>query len=65
MFGEIGDRICGRKHALVASIILITVPSVLMGILPTYYTIGNWAPALLVILRMMQVWTFSLIVLFY
>jgi len=54
MFGEIGDRICGRKHALVASIILITVPSVLMGILPTYYTIGNWAPALLVILRMMQ-----------
>jgi len=54
VFGEIGDRICGRKHALVASIILITVPSVLMGILPTYYTIGNWAPALLVVMRMFQ-----------
>jgi len=54
MFGEIGDRLCGRKHALVASIILITIPSILMGLLPSYYVIGNAAPILLLILRMIQ-----------
>jgi MFS family permease len=37
MFGEIGDRMVGRKNALVFSIILITIPSILMGCLPTYY----------------------------
>jgi len=54
IFGEIGDRLCGRKHALVASIILITVPSLFMGILPNYEQIGNTAPILLVICRMIQ-----------
>ena len=54
LFGEIGDRIFGRKHALVFSIILITVPSILMGLLPTYHTLGFIAPILLVILRMLQ-----------
>ena len=54
MFGEIGDRLVGRKHALVFSILLITVPSVLMGMLPGYATWGALSPVLLVILRMMQ-----------
>eukprot|EP00586_Coscinodiscus_wailesii_P021989 CAMPEP_0172499052 /NCGR_PEP_ID=MMETSP1066-20121228/121375_1 /TAXON_ID=671091 /ORGANISM="Coscinodiscus wailesii, Strain CCMP2513" /LENGTH=640 /DNA_ID=CAMNT_0013272595 /DNA_START=264 /DNA_END=2186 /DNA_ORIENTATION=- len=54
MFGEIGDRIFGRKNALIMSIVLITVPSVLMGLLPTYNMIGPTAPICLVILRMMQ-----------
>ena len=49
-----GDRLVGRKHALAFSIILITVPSVLLGLLPTYETWGVWAPVCLVILRMMQ-----------
>lgn len=53
-FGEIGDRIAGRKNALVISIVLITIPSVLMGILPTYNKIGISAPILLVIFRMFQ-----------
>mmetsp|Transcript_2657 Transcript_2657/g.3873 ORF Transcript_2657/g.3873 Transcript_2657/m.3873 type:complete len:556 (+) Transcript_2657:183-1850(+) len=53
-FGEIGDRILGRKNALVFSIILITVPSVLMGLLPGYDQWGITAPILLVILRMLQ-----------
>lgn len=53
-FGEIGDRIAGRKNALMISIVLITVPSVLMGILPTYDTIGIAAPILLVVFRMFQ-----------
>jgi len=33
LFGEIGDRVVGRKHALAFSIVLITVPSVAMGLL--------------------------------
>lgn len=54
MFGEMGDRILGRKNALVVSIILITVPSVAMGLLPTYDMWGVAAPILLVLLRMVQ-----------
>ena len=53
-FGEMGDRIVGRKNALVFSIVLITVPSILMGLLPGYHTWGWIAPVLLVLLRMMQ-----------
>lgn len=54
VFGEMGDRMVGRKNALVFSIVLITVPSILMGLLPTYYTWGWISPVLLVILRMLQ-----------
>jgi MHS family proline/betaine transporter-like MFS transporter len=54
LFGEIGDRIVGRKHALVFSILLISVPSILMGMLPTYTQWGVAAPICLVLLRMMQ-----------
>ena len=54
VFGEIGDRLVGRKYALVFSILLITIPSVLMGVLPGYKTWGWISPVLLVLLRMMQ-----------
>lgn len=54
LFGEVGDRLLGRKHALMGSILLITIPSVLLGLLPTYETWGAAAPILLVLLRMMQ-----------
>jgi len=54
LFGEMGDRLVGRKNAMVFSIVLITVPSILMGMLPGYGTLGYAAPVLLVILRMMQ-----------
>ena len=54
LFGELGDRLVGRKYALVVSILLITIPSILMGCLPTYEMWGWVAPVLLVILRMMQ-----------
>lgn len=54
LFGEMGDRLVGRKNALVFSILLITVPSILMGCLPTYQAWGAAAPVLLVLLRMMQ-----------
>lgn len=53
-FGELGDRIVGRKNALVFSIVLITVPSALMGFLPTYNTWGFIAPICLILLRMVQ-----------
>lgn len=54
LFGEMGDRLVGRKNALVFSIVLITVPSILMGMLPGYATWGWVAPVLLVLLRMLQ-----------
>eukprot|EP00980_Cylindrotheca_fusiformis_P013475 scaffold3437_cov113-Cylindrotheca_fusiformis.AAC.42 len=54
LFGEIGDRLVGRKNALVFSILLITVPSILMGLLPGYEHWGLWSPILLVLLRMLQ-----------
>lgn len=54
LFGEIGDRLLGRKNALIFSIVLITVPSILMGMLPKYDTWGWIAPTLLVLLRLLQ-----------
>lgn len=54
LFGEIGDRMWGRKYALIMSIVMITVPSVLMGILPGYGTFGIAAPVILIVLRMIQ-----------
>jgi MHS family proline/betaine transporter-like MFS transporter len=53
LFGYIGDRY-GRARALVLSIAMMAIPTVLMGLLPTYATIGAAASFLLVILRMLQ-----------
>jgi MFS family permease len=53
VFGHIGDRI-GRKSLLQFSLVLIGVSTFLMGCLPTFDTIGYWAPALLVALRFLQ-----------
>lgn len=53
VFGHIGDRI-GRKSLLQFSLILIGVATFLMGCLPSFATIGYWAPALLVLLRFIQ-----------
>lgn len=52
-FGHIGDRY-GRKKALVLSIILMAVPTALIGLLPTYDQIGMAAPLLLVLMRVFQ-----------
>jgi MFS transporter, MHS family, metabolite:H+ symporter len=52
-FGTVGDRI-GRKWVLVATIVLMGGSSTLVGALPTYDTIGVWAPILLVFLRLCQ-----------
>jgi metabolite-proton symporter len=53
IFGHFGDRI-GRKNALVITLWLMGLSSLLMGILPTYESIGFWAPVLLIILRILQ-----------
>ncbi|MFF3490270.1 MFS transporter [Streptomyces sp. NPDC002795] len=51
--GHLGDRI-GRKPVLVGSLLLMGVCTVLIGMLPTYQTVGAWAGVLLVLVRVVQ-----------
>ncbi|OCZ77404.1 LysR family transcriptional regulator [Achromobacter xylosoxidans] len=53
LFGHIGDRI-GRKKSLVITLLMMGTVTVLIGLLPTYASIGFWAPVLLVLLRIVQ-----------
>lgn len=53
VFGHVGDRI-GRKSLLQLSLVLIGASTFLMGCLPSFESIGYWAPALLVLLRFIQ-----------
>jgi len=53
LFGSLGDRI-GRKPVFVITISLMGIATVGVGCLPTYSQVGIWAPALLVILRLLQ-----------
>ncbi|GAA3710058.1 MFS transporter [Zhihengliuella alba] len=53
VFGVLGDKL-GRKLVLVITITLMGGASTLIGVLPTYDQIGLWAPALLVVLRLLQ-----------
>lgn len=53
IFGHIGDRL-GRKRALVLTILLMAIPTAIIGILPTYEQIGVAAPILLIIMRALQ-----------
>ena len=52
-FGHFGDRL-GRKRMLVLTMAIMGVGSFLIGLLPTYETIGVAAPAMLVVLRVAQ-----------
>lgn len=53
VFGHLGDRI-GRKNTLVYTLVLMGAATFLIGLLPDFNTAGYWAPALLVLLRIMQ-----------
>ncbi len=53
IFGHFGDKI-GRKAMLVLSLTMMGVATVLIGLLPSYATIGIAAPILLVVLRFVQ-----------
>jgi MHS family dicarboxylic acid transporter PcaT-like MFS transporter len=52
-FGRIADR-RGRKTALLISVVMMCAGSLLIASLPTYASIGAWAPALLLFARLVQ-----------
>jgi metabolite-proton symporter len=51
--GHVGDRF-GRKPPLVAAMLIMGLATFAIGILPGYDAIGSWAPALLVVARLVQ-----------
>lgn len=53
VIGHFGDRI-GRRSMLVLTLVSTGCATMLIGLLPTYGQIGVWAPALLVLLRLVQ-----------
>jgi metabolite-proton symporter len=53
VFGHFGDR-AGRKTVLVVTLMVMGIATALIGVLPTYATIGATAPVLLVALRFLQ-----------
>ncbi|MER5437541.1 MFS transporter [Streptomyces sp. NPDC002790] len=51
--GHLGDRF-GRKPPLVGALVVMGIATFGVGVLPTYDTVGIWAPVLLVLLRLIQ-----------
>jgi MFS transporter, MHS family, proline/betaine transporter len=52
-WGPLGDRL-GRKHVLALTIVIMSLATLAVGLLPSYASIGMWAPLSLVVLRMIQ-----------
>lgn len=52
-FGPLGDRI-GRKKVLALTMILMALGTFAIGLIPSYAAIGLWAPALLLLARLVQ-----------
>ena len=53
VMAHFGD-LSGRKRMFMLSILMMAIPTLLMGLLPTYATVGVLAPILLLLLRIMQ-----------
>lgn len=53
IFGHYGDRI-GRKTVLILTLLIMGIATFLIGLLPTYASIGIWAPVALLVLRIFQ-----------
>lgn len=57
-FGHLGDRL-GRKRALLLAILLVSLPTTIIGILPSYDQIGMLAPIALLICLLFQGFCFA------
>lgn len=53
LFGRLGDKY-GRQKVLATTIILMTASTCAIGLLPSYNTIGIWAPILLLLIKILQ-----------
>ena len=53
VWGHFGDKY-GRRNALSWSILIMSISTFCIGVLPTYGHIGFWAPALLLLIRLVQ-----------
>ncbi|CAN7751853.1 MFS transporter [Variovorax sp. LjRoot130] len=53
IFGHFGDRV-GRKSMLLITLFLMGIPTILIGLIPSYHSIGYWAAVLLVLMRFLQ-----------
>ncbi|MEJ2761786.1 MAG: MFS transporter [Gammaproteobacteria bacterium] len=52
-FGWMGDTI-GRSRTMLLSVMLMALPTIILGLLPTYASAGAVAPVLLVLVRLLQ-----------
>jgi MHS family proline/betaine transporter-like MFS transporter len=53
VFGRLGD-IIGRKYTFLLTLVLMGLSTFLIGCIPSYETIGAWAPVLVLLLRLLQ-----------
>lgn len=59
ILGRLGEQ-KGRKTSIAVSILILTISTALIGVLPTYSQIGLFAPILLIILRLSQNFSVSI-----